>query len=130
MISMTALLSARMAILVGSRTVMADRILSVYNTYTPTKLVIIKVIGNTAFCVKNYPHIPQIKTKLQARLYSVKPLPVKPLAIQQVIADQKMSSRYLTRYIVRPLCHMAIVLQKQTYRRTAKNHKLNFSPIS
>lgn len=125
MISMTALLSARMAILVGSRTMMADRILSVYNTYTLTKLVIRKVIGNTAFYVKNYSHIPQIKTKLQARLYFVK-----PLAIQQVIADKKLSSRYLTHYIVRPLCHMAIVLQKQTYRRTAKNHKLNFSPIS
>ncbi|MEZ7503596.1 hypothetical protein QO189_14070 [Psychrobacter sp. Arc29] len=127
---MTALLSARMASLVVSQTVMADRILSVYNTYTPTKLVIRKVIGNTAFYVKNYPHIPQIKTKLQVCLYSVKPHPAKPLAIQQAIADKKLSSRYLTHYIVRPLCHMAIVLQKQTYRRTAKNHKLNFSPIS
>ncbi len=130
MISMTALLSARMAILVGSRTMMADRILSVYNTYKPTKLVVRKVIYNTAFYVKNYSHIPQIKTKLQVCLYSVKPHLLKPLAIQQAIADQKMSSRYLTHYIVRPLCHMAIFLQKQTYRRTAKNYKLNFSPIS
>ena len=129
MISMTALLSARMASLVVSRTMVADRILSVYNTYTLTKLVIIKVIDNPAFYVKNYSHIPQIKTELQAYLYSVKPCPVKPLAIQQAIADKKLSSRYLTHYIVRPLCHMAIVLQKQTYRRTAKSHKLNFSPI-
>ncbi|WP_443516839.1 hypothetical protein [Psychrobacter sp. T6-5] len=124
---MTALLSARMAILVGSRNIMADRILSIYNTYTLTKLVVRKVIGNTAFYVKNYPHIPQIKTKLQSYLHLVL---VKLLAVQQAIADKKLSSSYLTHYIVRPLCHMAIVLQKQTYRRTAKNYKLNFSPIS
>ncbi len=130
MISMTALLSARMAILVSSRTMVADRILSVYNTYTLTKLVIRKVIGSTVFYVKNYPHIPQIKTKLQAHLYLLKPHLLKPLAIQQVIAAQKISSSYLIHYIVRPLCHMAIVLQKQTYRRTAKNHKLNFLLVS
>lgn len=125
MISITALLSARMAILVGSRTMVADRILSVYNTYSLTKLVIRKVIGNTAFYIKNYPHISQIKTKLQAYLYLVK-----PLAIQQVIADQQMSSRYMTHYIVRPLCHMAIILQEQTYCRIAKSHKLNFLLVS
>ena len=130
MISMTALLSARMAILVGSRTIMADRILSVYNAYTLTKLVIRKVIGNIIFYVKNYPHIPQIKTKLQSYLYSVKPHLLKPLAIQQVIADQQMSSRYMTHYIVRPLCHMAIILQEQTYCRIAKSHKLNFLLVS
>lgn len=125
MISITALLSARMAILVGSRTIMADRILSVYNTYTLTKLVIRKVIGNIIFYVKNYPHIPQIKTKLQSYLHLVK-----PLAVQQAIADKKLSSSYLTHYMVRPLCNTAIVLQKQIYRRTAKNHKLNFSLVS
>lgn len=130
MISITALLSARMAILVGSRTMVAVRILSVYNTYSLTKLVIRKVIGNTAFYIKNYPHISQIKTKLQAYLYLVKPRPVKPLTIQQVIVDQQMSSRYMTHYIVRPLCHMAIILQKQTYCRIAKSHKLNFLLVS
>ncbi|MGP4716798.1 hypothetical protein ACTXGL_09195 [Psychrobacter sp. T6-6] len=122
--SITVLLSAKSANLVGCQVIKAARMLFACSI-TPSLTLVSIVIDNIALRSKEHQYIPRITPHLQVYLPKVK-----PSIFQRTTPDKNMLLKNVAHSIIGGLCNIFTVLHKSIYGQTpysqeTKSHKPN-----
>ncbi len=122
--SITVLLSAKSANLVGCQVIKAARMLFACSI-TPSLTLVGIVIDNIALRSKEHQYIPRITPHLQVYLPKVK-----PSIFQRTTPDKNMLLKNVAHSIIGGLCNIFTVLHKSVYGQTpysqeTKSHKPN-----
>jgi len=122
--SITILLSAKSANLVGCQIIKAARMLFACSI-TPSLTLVSIVTDNIALRSKDHQYIPRITPHLQVYLPKVK-----PSIVQRITPDKNMLLKNVAHSIIGGLCNTFTVLHKSVYGQTpysqeTKSHKPN-----